>query len=251
MEAFEQTLTPDGYSRQGELNFSDCDRNRRIRPAAVLSLMAAAAGYDYDARGLTYERLYAIHQIFLLSKAAFRIHRCPMAGDVLTMSTWENGTKGAHLRRVYELSDRNSGQVCISGKSEWILVDPESRKILRPSSFTGKPLTVCPKEIDAPDCVKITLPEENAEELGIRTVVWSDLDGNGHVYSGNYGDIIWDALPAPLQDKPLREFQINYHKEAVLGEQLRLMGVQEGHTYRMEGRGDGAPCFTCLCTFES
>lgn len=250
MQPFEQTLTPDSYSRQEELTFAGCDRSRRIRPAKILSIMAAAAGYDYDARGLTYEVLYGMRQAFLLSKAAFRIHRYPMAGDVLNMMTWENGAHGAHLRRVYELTDRRNGEVCVSGKSEWILVDPVTRKILRPASFTGKSLTECPKEIDAPECVKVTLPGESAEERGTRTVVWSDLDGNGHVYSGNYGDIIWDALPASLQDRPLREFQLNYHKEAVLGEQLRLLGVKEENTYRMEGRGDGSPCFTTLCTFE-
>ncbi|MFR3922616.1 MAG: hypothetical protein ACLTYN_12335 [Dysosmobacter welbionis] len=50
-------------------------------------------------------------------------------------------------------------------------------------------------------------------------MVWSDLDGNGHVYSGNYGDFVWDYLPADLQEKVPREFFINYSKEATLGQE--------------------------------
>ena len=108
------------------------------------------------------------------------------------------------MRRVYEMTDE-SGNVCVSAKSEWILVDPAERKILRPSSFTGKPLTTCPKSIDCPDCRRIALPQEGTEVLGTRLIRWSDLDGNGHVYSGNYGDIVWDFLPVDLQAAPLRE----------------------------------------------
>ena len=42
-----------GYFRQEEFVFADCDRNKRARVAALLSKAAAFAGYDYDARGLT------------------------------------------------------------------------------------------------------------------------------------------------------------------------------------------------------
>ena len=69
--------------------FWDCDRNKRVRVAALLSKAAAFAGYDYDARGLTHETLYAMREAFLLSRLALRIHDCPRAGEVLTITTWE------------------------------------------------------------------------------------------------------------------------------------------------------------------
>ena len=162
--------------------------------------------------------------------------------------TWENGARGAHVQRVYEMEDQE-GRLRVSIKSDWILIDPVTRKILRPSAFTAKPIGTCPKEIDCPEPHKIALPREGTEDLGTRIVRWSDLDGNGHLYSGNYGDIVWDALPEDLRDQVPREFQINYSKEATLGEELRLVGVREGETYRMEGLGPEAPCFTALCVF--
>lgn len=248
MRSFQQELTDTSYSRQEELIFWDCGPDQRVRVAALLSKAAAFAGYDYNARGLTHEVLYAKREVFLLSRLALRIHHCPRARDVLTITTWENGSKGAHMRRVYEMRDE-AGQLRVSMKSEWILVDPVTRKIMRPSSFTAKPLTVCGREIDCPEPRKIVLPREGLEELGVRPVRWSDLDGNGHLYSGNYGDIIWDALPADLQSRTPREFQINYSKEATLGEELRLQGFRDGDSYQMEGLGPEAPCFTALCVF--
>ncbi|MDD3347000.1 acyl-ACP thioesterase domain-containing protein [Oscillibacter sp.] len=248
MKDFKQCLTENSYFRQEELVFADCDRNQRARVAALLSKVGAYAGYDYDARGLTHDYLYTLGEIFLLSRVALRMHRCPCAGEVLDITTWENGTRGAHMQRVFEMADQ-TGAVCVSAKSDWILVDPKTRKILRPASFTAKSLTVCPKEIDCPEPRKLFLPQEGAEELGFRPVRWSDLDGNGHLYSGRYGDIVWDALPDALQEQTPREFYINYSKEATLGEQLRLLGRREGAEYRMEGLGNDGTCFSALCVF--
>ena len=248
MKDFRQELTENSYFRQEELVFWDCDREKRMRVAAMLSKMAAFAGYDYDARGLTHEKLYAMREVFLLSRAAVKIHACPQARDLLDITTWENGAKGAHMQRVYEMRDE-AGALCVSVKSEWILVDPETRRILRPGSFTAKPLGICPKEIDCPAPQKITLPKEGLEELGTRKVRWSDLDGNGHLYSARYGDIVWDALPEDLRDRTPRDFFIDYSREATLGEDLRLVGFREGDTYRMEGLGPEGTCFSALCVF--
>ena len=85
---FKQTLTENSYSRQEELIFADCDRNQRARVASLLSKMATFAGYDYDARGLTHDILYANREIFLISRIAMRIHLCPRASVVLTVTTW-------------------------------------------------------------------------------------------------------------------------------------------------------------------
>ena len=153
------------------------------------------------------------------------------------------------MQRVYEMRD-GDGTPRVSIKSDWILVNPATRKIMRPSAFTAKPLLTCDREIDSPDPRKILLPHEGTEDLGIRRVVWSDLDGNGHVYSANYGDIIWDYLPVELQERTPKEFYINYSHEAVFGEELRLKGFQNADGgYLMEGLAPNGTCFTALCVF--
>lgn len=140
MEAFAQKLEENGYFRQEEFIFADCDRNKRARVSSLLSRRAAYAGYDYDARGLTHEKLYEMREVFLLSRMAVRIHDCPRYREVMDITTWENGTKGAHMQRFYEMRDQ-TGAVRVAIKSDWILVDPQTRHILRPASFTAGPST--------------------------------------------------------------------------------------------------------------
>lgn len=248
LESLKQWREGDLYARQQELTFWECDAMGRIRPAAVLSLMAAAAGWDYDAWGLPYEKLYAMGQVFLLSRLAFRLHQYAVPGEVVTVTTWEDGARAAHMRRNFRLL-RQDGSPMASGRSEWILVDPEDRRILRPSAFTGKAITAADRPVDCPACRRVLLSGEETETLGTRQVMFSDLDHNGHLFSGNYGDIIWDYLPRDLQTAALREFQINYSKEATLGDTLTLLGRRTGGGYRMEGLRGPERCFTCECTF--
>ena len=239
MKDFRQELYENGYFRQEELCFADCDRYQRARVSGLLNKAAAYAGYDYNARGLTHDVLFEMGEVFLLSRLAMRIHRIPMAGEVLDIATYENGVKGAHMQRVYEMKDQ-TGEVRVSVKSGLV----GSEMCIRDSIQT------CDRVIDCPDPKKLLLPHEGVEELGTRQVVWSDLDGNGHLYSANYGDIIWDDLPCDLQERTPREFYINYNHEATLGETLRLVGFRnEDGSYLMEALGPDAACFTALCVF--
>lgn len=248
MKDFKQILTENSYIRQEELIFGECDRNENLRMAGLLGKIASFGGYDYDARGMTREVLLEMGYAFLLSRLSVRVHQRPKYGETLTVQTWENGAKGVHMQRVFQMKN-DEGCLCVSAKSDWILVHPETHKILRPRSFVHQEFIPCPVEIDCPEPKKIALPKDDLEELGVRRVAWSDLDGNGHLYSGKYGDIIWDHLPADLQDEMPRDFYLNYSKEATLGQELRLFGVREGDAYRMEGVGPSGVCFTALCVY--
>ena len=248
MEDFKRILTEYSYIRQEELIFGDCDRNENLRMSALLGKIASFGGYDYDARGMTREVLLEMGYAFLLSRLSVRIHQRPKYGETLTVQTWENGAKGVHMQRVFQMKNQYDA-LCVSARSDWILVHPESHKILRPRSFVHEEFVPCPVEIDCPEPKKIVLPKDDLEELGARKVVWSDLDGNGHLYSGRYGDIIWDFLPADLQDRELKEFYVNYSKEATFGQELTVRGFREENTYRMEGVGENGVCFTALCVY--
>jgi acyl-ACP thioesterase len=250
MRQFEQRLYEVGYSRQMELSFPDCDRNKQVRIGTLLGVLSVWGGYDYDARGLTHEKLTELRQVFLMSRAVMKIRRRPVNQEVMTVDTWEDGFRGPHFRRVYRICD-DAGNLCVSAKSDWLLVDPVSRKIGRPSAFTARAVPQSSgQEIDCPEPKKIRLPSEGLEALGQRVVRWSDLDGNGHLFSGNYGDIVWDYLPPDLQSRPVETFAINYSREVTLGDSLILTGARAGNIYRMEGKGPAELCFAAECVFS-
>ena len=120
MKDFKQILTENSYIRQEELIFGDCDRNENLRMSALLGKIASFGGYDYDARGMTREVLLEMGYAFLLSRLSVRIHQRPKYGETLTVQTWENGAKGVHMQRVFQMKN-DEGWLCVSAKSDWIL----------------------------------------------------------------------------------------------------------------------------------
>ena len=64
MKDFRQELYENGYFRQEELCFADCDRYQRARVSGLLNKAAAYAGYDYNARGLTHDVLFEMGEVF-------------------------------------------------------------------------------------------------------------------------------------------------------------------------------------------
>ena len=61
--------------------------------------------------------------------------------------------------------------------------------------------------------------------------------------------MIWDAFPEDLQARAPREFQINYSRDAVVGDVLKLEGFRSEAGYLVEGLGPHGSCFTALCAF--
>ncbi|WP_409968127.1 thioesterase [Bengtsoniella intestinalis] len=242
----DQWLTPEGYARQEQLLFGQCDVYLRARPATLLKQFAAIGGHHCDAVGISYQSLLDQDQAFLLSRVIIHIHQTPMSGEMLTLHTWIDGTKGPYFQRVVQWKN-SADMVVASGRSDWILVSPSNRKIYRPNTVKeSNPLffSTCDAALDCPPCQKLTLPKDGTTVIGEHQVRWSELDGNGHLHSGNYGDIVWDYLPQPYQSRPVKTFAINYNKEAPLGQTITLTGcAMDDNHYRMEGRTDHGVCF--------
>ena len=154
------------------------------------------------------------------------------------------------MQRVYEITDREG--LLVSIRSDWI-----SWWTRRPGASCGpapsQPRSWAPApRLSTPGAPgRSCCPGRGLEDLGARKVVWSDLDGNGHVYSGNYGDFVWDYLPADLQEKvpPGVLHQLQQGKPP-LGQELRMVGCRKGGEYLMEGLGPEGVRFSAQWCFK-
>lgn len=232
------------------LHFYDCDCQKRAKLSTVMKYIADIAGTDYIKKGYGHQYLWDNGMVFLLSRVNIRFRRMPVAYETVTVSTWEQGKKAAQFLRHFEIFDA-SGQKIVSAATAWLLVHPESRRILRPEAFRG----IMPMRTDKlPDCEmpgKLRAPTGGVPAPN-RVIRYSDLDGNGHVYNAVYGDIACDVLPERVLARPVAGFQINYQTEAVLGEELALSVADDPtdpNSYYVEGKNAaGGNCFICKYT---
>ncbi len=237
------------YNKQIEIFFRDCDINRKIKLSTVMGYASDIAGDDYADRGLTHYKLVEAKQVFLLARYHYRFFRMPSVGEIVTFRTWEKGVESGYVLRDYEILDSNN-EVCILISSTWIIVNPETRKIIRPKDFSLKKINISEYAIDCEPCVKISFDDEKLKELGERVVYYSELDANGHLNNAVYGSIANDFLPCNFRDKEIYDFYINYNREVKLDETIKLFGYEENKEYYMIGKLENKLCFTCKFVFK-
>ncbi len=235
------------YEKIQEISFSMCDFTQRLKPSELLCLTSDLAGEDYGDRGLPHDKLAEEGYVFLVSRVRFSIKRNIRAEERVKLITYERRLAGPFCIRDYIIEDEKGEQI-IAGRSAWILCDPNTRRILRPSSF--------PYEIQNHEDIEIPVGEpdklkhpESMELLGERRVVYSDLDGNGHVNNSVYGDMACDVLPMELFEGELKEFAINFVKEAKMGDTITLYGGRSENSHTVAGYIGEALCFECAFVF--
>lgn len=237
------------YNKEIEVFFRDCDSSRKMKLSAIMGYASDIAGNDYTDRGITRKEMKAVNQVFLLARYHFRFYRVPSEGEIITYKTWEKGVESGYVLRDFEILDSNN-EICVLISSTWIVVDTNTRKIIRPKNFKLREIIASDRVLDCEPCGKINFDNEKLNSLGEREVFYTDIDANGHMNNANYGALAIDFLPCDLRDKTLSDFYINYNKEAMLGDRISLFGYLEANDYYMIGRIEETLCFTCKFTLK-
>ena len=179
--------------------------------------------YQHASRlGFGYRDLKKKKTMWVLSRMKIRIERYPVWDDVVTVETWHRGMQRLFGMRDFTVKDPD-GKVMALATTAWLIVDAETRRPVRPDDRTlhesrGE-VAVLGDSLD-----KIALPDE-LDELGIREVVYSDLDIVGHVNNVKYMEWCIDKAFTPgITDSEIREFEINFMHEALPGDRVMVNG---------------------------
>ncbi len=232
------------YNKEIEINFRDCDNNKKVKLSAVMGFASDIAGKDYTARGFSHDKMVEAKQVFILARYHFHFYKMPSVDDIITFRTWEKGIKDGYVLRDYEIIDSNN-ESCILASSTWLIINPDTRKIIKPRNFTLTDIGASEKILDCEHCDRIHFGEEKLVALGERIIYNTDLDANGHLNNANYANIAIDFLPGNLSDKILTDFYINYVREAKLKEVIKLFGYKECNDFYIIGKIENNLCFAC------
>lgn len=235
------------FREKERLRFFDCDYLGRMKLSAILKWSSEIAGRDYTVKGFGHEILWKQDMVFLLSRVTCAVKRYPREQENLTVTTWEAGNRGAMFMRKTEIED-DSGEVIISLESGWVLANPVTRHIYKPSHYEFNMPQDKERETFAPKVEKIKYDE--LELIGTRQVRLSDLDENEHVYNATYADMASDALGKEVFTKDIEIFRINYVSEALYGEEIKLMKHETEDGLVVVGKVNDSVCFECKYKFR-
>ena len=236
------------FKRISTFRFGDCDPDKNATLYAIMKLLSEIACDDYEGRGLGHAVLKKRSQAMLLSRFALHIEQIPVYGEKVVAATWERMMKGPFFYRDYEIKKEN-GRLLVSGSSLWMLVDPETKEILRPEKLAGGNRQQDERKSECPACRRLR-KRDDLRVLGERPVYRSDLDANGHVTNAVYGRIATDFLPAEYQEKKLRDFCINFNMEIRPEDTLRICGAETETGFFEQGVTGGDTHYMCEFGFD-
>lgn len=205
------------FEQPHRINFYNSDVNSHIKLSSFLAWSGEIAGLHLDSRGITREKMLEIGQVFLLTRVSLHFVKNAEYRDNCVMKTWEQAVKGVQFYRAFQLSDER-GEPLIDSVSAWVLVNPETHKILRSSEY-GYDHPFSDKETTA-ELKKLTLGgfPKTAEHV----VRFTELDGNGHMNNTVYADMALNYAPEQFIGKPLDTVHLSFVGEARLGDKINL-----------------------------
>lgn len=225
------------WTENFRVNSHDCDAAGLVRASLVLRYMQETANLQLKNLGPTYEELREMGAAFILSRINMSIYHPLRAYEDITVSSWGCESRGVSFNRCYQI--RRGDELIAEAASVWGLVGIHEHKLYRVGEIElGFGLDE-PLELDAPK--RVHIPRDLSLSLvGERPIVYSDIDGNGHMNNTNYPDMLCDFIPG-MNGKRVISMSISFANEARLGDTLKVyMTESDGQYFFRTQTGDGS-----------
>ncbi len=234
------------YEKEITVYQYECDVKNRMTAAALLKQVQQISTEHCDIFGLDAAYYQSTNTAFLLSKISLQFHREIMVGEKLKMVTQPSLPVKAIYHRYTSVYDEQEKEVA-SVDSRWILVDTQTRRILRkvPENFHFPFLT---EQVPEHPCKLIK--SDRMEPAGKQTAVYSKVDQNGHLNNTEYAAIVCDLIPlSQIIEQPVRSMVLAYHNELRLGETMNILMGPIENGYDVVGEWEGKTCFEANILF--
>ena len=117
------------FEHEDYLDFYSGDKNKLAKASGILQITQAAGNAQMERDRPTYDELTDQGKAFMLSRLDFEVYE-PVYTDVrYTVASWACESSRATFTRNYSIE--KDGKTLVMVSSYWVLVDVDSRKLLR------------------------------------------------------------------------------------------------------------------------
>lgn len=209
------------YTEVFTVRATDCDVNRRMRPAALFIAMQEGGECHAMQLGLGYDAMMARGLFFVLARVHVRFDRAPRCGEKVVHTTWP-GMSNRFFCPRYHVFTLEDGTPLASAGALWVILDANERRIVSPKA-AALPF---PDTSDIPSPIELPtrIPQlGEAMRLVDYTPVYTDYDINGHVNNTRYISWLCDTLGKETLDTHYpADLIAGYEKEIRINTPLKL-----------------------------
>ena len=227
----------------------DCDSAGRMRAAAMTYCLQEAAAAHAEALDVGIPRLKKLGALWVVTRMGLQLRRQPARGENIYVQTWPGKTRHLLFPRYYAIESEH-GETLARGAGVWMLIHPESRKMLFPEEIGLQvPDMSHGDEMPLPDR-RVRFPER-LDALSVHTADEGELDVNGHVNNVHYLRWAEALLPGDFAAaQGLKSIWVEYRKEITLGQQVELRHAIEGGALFVQGFVNGEEHYRLRFEYE-
>lgn len=227
------------YNYEYEIKYQEVDAKKKLRLFNLENYILEVAGTVADELGFGIANLHPRGLTWILTRLSVEMYELPTHCQKVRFETWIESN--AHMLstrnfRIYS-GDKLIGQC----KSVWAVLDLEKREIV--NIFDDPMFEDCVdgEVIEMARVRMTTIPEPTG--CVAHKVAYSDIDYNGHCNSCRYLQAMTDAYLPDYYGKKVR-LDINYQKEAMLGENLQTLYLvaPDGVQYQLKNAAGETSC---------
>ena len=227
------------YSYEYEIKYQEVDGHKRLRLYNLENYLLEVAGLMADKLGFGIQKLHPRGLTWILTRMSVEMYELPTYCQKVRFETWLESNVHMLSTRNYRIytGDKLIGQC----KSVWAVLDMKKREIVNcfdDPIFEG---SVDGEVIEMTRVRMTTLPEPTG--VVPHKIVYSDIDYNEHCNSCRYLEAMTDAYLPDYYGKKVR-LDINYSKEAMLGEELQTLYLvtEDGVQYQQKNEAGETSC---------
>lgn len=216
------------------------DRTGKLSASFMFYQMQDIAWEHANILGFGYDKLRKEQQFWVLSRLLVKINRRPVWAENFSLETWSRGTDGFYGYRDFNFVDI-AGNIIAQATSSWLVLDAETKRIVRLSEFTDFPKYE--ESVFGENAGKVKMPQSH-DELQFTPVLFNEIDINQHFNTGRYIERIIDSYDFGFHENhELAEYEINFLKEGMTADQLAVKRQQideQNHLCSVLRGSDGA-----------
>lgn len=195
------------------------DRTGKLSASFMFYQMQDIAWEHANVLGFGYDKLRKDQQFWVLSRLRVKINRRPRWAENFVLETWSRGTDGFYGYRDFNFVDHN-GNIIAQATSSWLVIDAETKRIVRLSEFTDFPKYE--ESVFGENAGKVKVPQSETV-LHFTPVLFNEIDINQHFNTGRYIERIIDSYDFEFHEThELVEYEINFLKEGMPADKLAV-----------------------------
>ena len=227
------------YNYKYEIKYQEVDGEKKLRLFNLENYLLEVAGTVADELGFGIANLHPRGLTWILTRLSVEMYELPTHCEKVRFETWIESN--AHMLSTRDFRIYSGDKLIGQCKSVWAVLDLEKREIVNifdDPMFEG---CVDGEVIEMNRIRMTTIPEPTG--IVPHKVVYSDIDYNGHCNSCRYLQAMTDAYLPAYYGKKVR-LDINYQKEAMLGEELQTLYLvtEDGVQYQQKNPHGETSC---------